>query len=524
MVRNDCRWMVRMAAALLFLLLLAACLPFRSTPSPTQDIQAVYTAAAVTMQAQLTMEAGQTAVVQLTQITGQTTPQPVPPKKATDTPPAPTNTAPAPTATVPEPSATPVQPSPTAPPQTLCNRAEWVGDVTAPADTLMPTGSVFTKIWRVRNSGSCTWTPSYALVYTGGNLPPIVMETFLPATVLPGQTIDLSVSLAAPAVPGIYQSVWMFRTATGEMFGVGPSASDPLVARIRTYQTTFNSDFVYDLTANYCSGTWRSGAGVLTCPGSPQDPNGSVLMLESPAMEARRTNEYGLWVRPNQQNNGWISGRMPAYVVQNGDYFLAEIGCLQGSPDCDVIFELDYQIVNGATGQLGRWREIYDGVTTLIDVDLSDLSGRSIYLMLTVYNNDGGSDANAIWLMPRVQQAYQLSTTALTWTRNAYTSRSSCEEIRVSYTSSTTAVAQAFDCRQGSRTLGQIGLTIDQVNQLSTWIERLENTEGEIYSATADRPVTSHVFLRGLGQRVASTEELRAMESFAAQLFNLIVR
>ena len=122
-------------------------------------------------------------------------------------------------------------------------------------------------------------------------------------------------------------------------------------------------------------------------------------------MEARRTNEFGLWVRPNQQRNGWITGTMPAYTVQSGDYFLAEIGCLQDSLDCDVIFELDYQIVNGASGQLGRWREVYDGVTTLIDADLSNLAGRSIYLVLTVYNNGQVSEANAIWLYPRVQQS-----------------------------------------------------------------------------------------------------------------------
>jgi hypothetical protein len=524
MTRKDYQSMVHMAAVLFLLLLLAACLPSRSTSSPTQDIQAIYTSAALTMQAQLTLEAGQTAVAQLTSQVDQATKMVVPPKQDTPTQPAPTSTAPAPTPLIVEPPAPPTSPPPTATPQTPCDRAEFVGDITVPPDTLLPAGSVFTKIWRVRNAGFCTWTPSYSLDFTGGTLIPVVTATFLPGNVSPGQTIDLSVSLSTPALPGVYQAGWMLRNADGRFFGVGPYGSDPLIVRISTFQPAYDRDFVYDLATNYCAGSWRSGAGLLACPGSPQDTNGSVLLFDSPTLEGRRSSEFGLWVRPNQQRNGWVTGTMPAYTVQMGDYFLAEIGCLQDSPSCDVIFELDYQIINGASGRLGRWREVYDGFTTLIDIDLSDLVGRSIYLVLTVYNNGQVRDANAIWLQPRVQQSYQQTDPALTWSRQGYSNRNSCDELRIFYTSANTAIAQAFDCRQDNRSLGRIALTSDEVSRLSSWVERLRYSEGQIYSATQDRPVNSYVYLRGTGSRVATNGDLRVMDGFAAQIFDTIVR
>ena len=316
----------------------------------------------------------------------------------------------------------------------------------------------------------------------------------------------------------------MLRNATGQFFGVGSTASDPLIVRVQTFQPAIDTDFVFDLTAYYCSGNWRSGSGSLTCPGSPQDTSGSVLLYDSPTIEGRRTDSFGLWVRPNQQRNGWITGTMPAYTVQSGDYFLAEIGCLQDSLNCDVIFELNYQIVNGASGQLGRWREVYDGVTTLIDADLSNLAGRSIYLVLTVYNNGLVSEADAIWLYPRVQQSYQQTDPALTWSRHGYSNRNSCDELRIYFTSARTAIAQAFDCRQASQSLGRINLTTDEVNRLTSWVRRLDDSEGQTYSATEDRPVTSIVFLHGTGLDVATNGDLRAMDNFAAQIFDLIAR
>ena len=164
--------MVQKVAVLLLSLLLAACLPSRSALIPTEDTQAIYTAAAVTMQARMTLEAGQTAAAILTQQVSQATNMVVPPKQPTALQPAPTQTVAVMLPVVIVPPAIPTSPPPTATPQTSCDRAEFISDVSVPPNTMLPAGSVFTKIWRVRNSGSCAWTPSYSLNFTGGTLVP----------------------------------------------------------------------------------------------------------------------------------------------------------------------------------------------------------------------------------------------------------------------------------------------------------------------------------------------------------------
>jgi len=107
------------------------------------------------------------------------------------------------------------------PPVTVCDRGEFIGDITIPDGTLMPPGQAFTKTWRIRNVGSCTWTTSYALVFVFGDTfgAPTVIN--LPSPVAPGATADFSINMIAPAAAGHYRSYWRFRNAAGTQFGVG---------------------------------------------------------------------------------------------------------------------------------------------------------------------------------------------------------------------------------------------------------------------------------------------------------------
>jgi hypothetical protein len=115
-------------------------------------------------------------------------------------------------------------PVPPIPPSPTCDLGSFVADVTIPDGSTLQAGSAFTKTWRIKNAGSCTWTTSYALVYVFGdpfgaatviNLPSSV------APVAPGDTKDFSVNMVAPSVPGHYRSYWRFRNAAGTQFGVG---------------------------------------------------------------------------------------------------------------------------------------------------------------------------------------------------------------------------------------------------------------------------------------------------------------
>lgn len=87
---------------------------------------------------------------------------------------------------------------------------------------LFTPGQPFRKGWRIRNSGSCTWNPGYAMTFVEGNGPSSSMggrATAVNGPVPPGATYDLYVDLVAPLNLGIYQGTWQMRNAQGTPFG-----------------------------------------------------------------------------------------------------------------------------------------------------------------------------------------------------------------------------------------------------------------------------------------------------------------
>lgn len=122
---------------------------------------------------------------------------------------------------------------------TCLNSMTYVADLnlddrnmTAPP--VMQPGQAFVKSWRVRNSGTCDWAPDFSLIYVNGNRQEARMSAqplAIGRTVAPGDTIDLSVSLQAPPVYGVFQAFWQMRDNTGNLFGevvwVGIQVPDP---------------------------------------------------------------------------------------------------------------------------------------------------------------------------------------------------------------------------------------------------------------------------------------------------------
>ena len=136
------------------------------------------------------------------------------------TPIAPTPTSIPATATSVPPTNTPV---PTA--VTYCDWAMFIKDVTIPDGTQLSPGEVFTKVWRLQNRGTCTWTPDYDVVfYSGAQMSGAAMQ--IPGYVAPGQTVDVAVTLTAPSTPGRYTGYWILRNSSGALFGSGASADE----------------------------------------------------------------------------------------------------------------------------------------------------------------------------------------------------------------------------------------------------------------------------------------------------------
>jgi len=101
-----------------------------------------------------------------------------------------------------------------------CNDgAAYVEDVTTPDDTLIAPGEAFTKTWRVRNNGDCTWGPGYALIFDSGDQMNGPAAVQFEQIVQPGREVDLSVPLVAPAAEGTYRGDWKIQSSSGEIFG-----------------------------------------------------------------------------------------------------------------------------------------------------------------------------------------------------------------------------------------------------------------------------------------------------------------
>lgn len=99
-----------------------------------------------------------------------------------------------------------------------CDLAQFIKDVTIPDGSSVDPGDTFTKTWRLKNIGACTWT-GYALVFDSGD----AMSGASPisiGTVNPGQEVDVSVNLTAPSSNGTYRGYWRIRNASGVLIPV----------------------------------------------------------------------------------------------------------------------------------------------------------------------------------------------------------------------------------------------------------------------------------------------------------------
>ncbi|MBQ6520217.1 MAG: hypothetical protein IJI14_15995 [Anaerolineaceae bacterium] len=100
------------------------------------------------------------------------------------------------------------------------NEAEFIDDITIPDGTKVAPGAAFTKTWRLKNIGTCTWTPSYQVVSVGRFRMGGQQYAYLPKAVAPGQTVDISMNVVAPTFPDDYASEYRLQDASGNLFGI----------------------------------------------------------------------------------------------------------------------------------------------------------------------------------------------------------------------------------------------------------------------------------------------------------------
>jgi hypothetical protein len=132
-------------------------------------------------------------------------------------------------------------------------------DVTIRDGTIMSPNQSFTKTWELRNVGTCTWTSGYRLVFItgdpmGGSTSPLLTS----GTVPPGQSIEASVSLKAPATAGTYEGYWKLSDPNGNLFGLQDA---PFYVKIKVVTT--GTITIYLNAVSFESGSIAANGSVL---------------------------------------------------------------------------------------------------------------------------------------------------------------------------------------------------------------------------------------------------------------------
>jgi len=279
---------------------------------------------------------------------------------------------------------------------------KFVQDITIPDGTKIVAGTTFTKTWRIRNSGSCTWDTRFDIAFVGGTQMTSGTVWDLTKEVKPGETVDISIDMTAPSTIGNYQANFQMLNPNGVRFGTGPDSKGSFWVKI---QVIDGKGMVYNFADKACDARWStSETNPLPCPGKETDiDKGYVLTKDKPKREDGGTeNEIGLVTRPNDASDGYIQGIYPAFLVKDGDQFRATIQCEANSPKCSLKFELYYRVGNGSFVELGEWYEIYDQLWNPLEIDLSSLAGQQVQFSLVVWNEGTSQDNRGLWLNPMI--------------------------------------------------------------------------------------------------------------------------
>ena len=349
----------------------------------------IYTAAAETVQAQLTQVNQPPASSELLTDTVAVTGTPSPTLRS---------------ATVTQ------KPDSTTTQETRCNMGEFVSDITIPDDTQIQPGKKFDKTWRLKNTGTCTWSPAYAVVFIGDNelnAPASVQLSISP--VAPGETIDVTVPLQAPLSYGKFRQNFKIADETGEQFGVGSNGAKPFWAQIVVGE---ESGIAFDFLAQAPKAEWKSGTGDalgtdLSFGGDENDSQGVAKILDGVTMENGSISGKLLLTFPKRASDGVIAGIYPTFKIEEGDRLKARVGFLANSEgECGVgrvIFRIAYR-EGEAVYLLGEWRKSCDGSLMPVNINLSGLKGKTVQIVFLVDSDGQFEDDWAIWNSPRIER------------------------------------------------------------------------------------------------------------------------
>ena len=115
-----------------------------------------------------------------------------------------------------------------------CDDKSELIEETLPDMTVVKPGVPFQKQWVLQNTGSCTWTGDYGLIFVGGNQLSGKSPTLINQIVPPNETVEITLDLISPMQPGYYESFWKIQNNQGTQFGIGFNNDLPLWIKIHS--------------------------------------------------------------------------------------------------------------------------------------------------------------------------------------------------------------------------------------------------------------------------------------------------
>lgn len=297
-----------------------------------------------------------------------------------------------------------------APTPEVCDQVKFVKDVTIPDEMDLAPGESFTKTWRLQNAGSCPWGIGYLLYFESGDIMDGPSSRDLTSeTILPGETLDISIDLVAPQETGTYQGFWKLRNVKGESFGVG-EFSKAFWVKINVVE---GAGMMLDFNVRADEAAWGSGkvpvdyvdlgGDILNFdqPGDPEDPY--VALLDQQFLEGGRISGVLLAAYPPRGAGNYVIGRFPNYKVNGGDLLFGRVGLSTNTNgvcgDGDVTFRINLMVDGDPSTMvtLWDWNEVCDNQMKSFEIDLDDFKGEVVQIFLVVIANTESSKNYAVW-------------------------------------------------------------------------------------------------------------------------------
>ena len=187
--------------------------------------------------------------------------------------------------------------------QNCTDSAAFVSDVTVPDNTVVASNTAFTKTWKLKNTGTCTWDSSYLIANISGaamSQQPGYWIVQQGQTVPPNQTVDISVGMTSPVDNGNYVSYWGLKKVDGQFMPVeGGANGNSFYVKIKVNNGAISGN----ITAQSISIELEQGSGVVCTA------NSTYLIHASITADGPTTTSYEVSSTAGQIAAGYLQDR-----------------------------------------------------------------------------------------------------------------------------------------------------------------------------------------------------------------------